>query len=248
MLSCTEDYLLNKKVKIFQPLNGYRASIDAVILSSLVNADNLKPGDMLLDVGSGTGAVSLCLAHRLKEKEVKITGLDIQKELVLLSNQSAVVNGFADFLHYECLDIRAKTMLSPGSFNLVITNPPYSDHDMPSPNKSKQLAHNHENFDLTGWLTFCSKMLKPKGELLLINRAEALNEILAALHNKAGAIRILPIYSKQNQSAKRIAVIAKKGSRSITQILPPLYMHNEDSTYTAAAQRILRDAKGYFEL
>jgi len=248
MLSCTEDYLLNKKVKIFQPLNGYRASIDAVILSSLVNADNLKPGDMLLDVGSGTGAVSLCLAHRLKEKEVKITGLDIQKELVLLSNQSAVVNGFADFLHYECLDIRAKTMLSPGSFNLVITNPPYSDHDMPSPNKSKQLAHNHENFDLTGWLTFCSKMLKPKGELLLINRAEALNEILAVLHNKAGAIRILPIYSKQNQSAKRIAVIAKKGSRSITQILPPLYMHNEDSTYTAAAQRILRDAKGYFEL
>lgn len=246
MLSYTNDYLLDKKVKIFQPVDGYRASTDAVFLSSLLDSENVKAGDKILDVGSGTGAISLCLAERLKEKNVQITGLDIQSDLVELSNFSAKENGFADFLHYEHFDIREKTTLPAGTYNFVITNPPYSDHDMPSPNRSKQLAHNHQNFDLTGWLSFCLKMLKPKGYLLLINRAEAINEILSALHNKAGDIEILPIYSKEAQVAKRVAVIAKKGAKGITKILPPFYTHNKDSSYTNKAQSILRLGRGYF--
>ena len=247
MLSYTNDYLLNKKIKIFQPVDGYRASTDAVFLSSLIDSEIIKKGDTVLDVGSGTGAISLCLAERLKEKQVQITGLDIQSDLVELSNLSAKSNGFADFLHYEHLDIREKTSLPTGTFSFVITNPPYSDHDMPSPNISKQLAHNHQNFDLTGWLTFCLKMLKPKGYLLLINRTEAINEILSALHNKAGDVHILPIYSKQGQVAKRVAVIAKKGAKGITKILPPFYTHNEDGSYTDKAQSILRLGQGYFD-
>ena len=59
MIDYTNDYLLNLKVKIFQPVNGYRASTDAVLLSSL--PDKVKKGDAVLDVGSGTGAISLCL-------------------------------------------------------------------------------------------------------------------------------------------------------------------------------------------
>ncbi len=247
MLSYTNDYLLDKKVKIFQPVDGYRASTDAVFLSSLLDDKNIKFQDTILDVGSGTGAISLCLAERFKRKNIQITGVDIQQELVELSNFSAVENGFADFLHYEHLDIREKTILPAGTFNFVITNPPYSDHDMPSPNKSKQLAHNHQNFDLTSWLSFCLKMLKPKGYLLLINRTEAINEILASLHNKAGDILILPMYSKEGQVAKRVAIIAKKGAKGISKILPPFYTHNEDGSYTEKAQRILRLGCGYFE-
>ena len=78
MIEYTNDYLLDKKVKIFQPVNGYRASTDAVLLSSLVR---IKNGDGILDVGSGTGAVSLCLAHRLQNLNPQITGLEIQPEL-----------------------------------------------------------------------------------------------------------------------------------------------------------------------
>ena len=60
MAEYTNDYLLNRQVKIFQPVDGYRASTDAVILSSLVQ--KVKKNDKILDVGSGTGAISLCLA------------------------------------------------------------------------------------------------------------------------------------------------------------------------------------------
>jgi len=245
-MNFTEDYLLNKKIKIFQPKNGYRAAIDAVFLASVIDKSNVIDHAKILDVGSGTGAVSLCLAYRLKDKMPEITGLDIQPELVSLANKGAEINDF-DFLHYQICDIRQKTDLTPASFDFVVTNPPYSDHDMPSPNESKKLAHNHQNFDLTSWLSFCLKMLKPKGYIALINRTEALNEILAAMHNKAGNIQIIPLYSKQNQSAKRILIIAQKGSHGLTAILPPLYTHNEDSTYSEIANKILRNAEGYFE-
>lgn len=247
-MNYTEDYLLNKKVKIFQPKDGYRAAIDAVFVASLIEETSIKPNGTILDVGSGTGAISLCLAHRLQNQNINITGIDIQPELVELSNMSAKANGFENYLNYKICDIRNKTTLKAGSYDIVITNPPYSDHDMPSPKESKKFAHNHQGFDLTRWLSFSLKMLKPKGYIALINRTEALNEILSAMYNKAGNIRILPLYSKPNQPAKRILILAQKGSHGLTSILPPLYTHNTDGSYSEQAEQILREAKGYFEL
>ena len=63
----TKDYLLDKKVTIFQPIDGYRASTDAVLLSAMI--DNSVKNASILDVGSGTGAISLCLAQRLKNEK-----------------------------------------------------------------------------------------------------------------------------------------------------------------------------------
>ncbi|MBR2273996.1 MAG: methyltransferase domain-containing protein [Alphaproteobacteria bacterium] len=243
----TEDYLLNKTVKIYQPINGYRAAIDAVFLASMVAVDKIKSGAKIADIGSGTGAVSLCLAARLKAQKIEITGFEIQSNLVDLSNQSATANGF-DFLRYELCDIREKNNDKAGIFDVVVTNPPYSDHDMPSPNESKKYAHNMQNFDLNKWLSACLKMLKPKGYFAIINRTEALNEILLALHNKAGNIQILPLYSKEGQQAKRILIVAEKGSHAPTKILPPLYTHDNEGNYSKEAEKILRQAQGYFDL
>ena len=112
MNSYTNDYLLNKKIKIFQPIDGYRASTDAVFLSSLVDEDKINKNTNILDVGSGTGAISLCLASRLKDKNVEILGVDIQHDLVELSNLSAKSNGFDSFLKYKNIDIREKGSLA----------------------------------------------------------------------------------------------------------------------------------------
>ena len=83
-----QDYLLNKKVKIYQPEGLYHASTDAVWLAAAV--EKVKKGDSILDVGSGTGAVSLCLAARFRDKTPQIIGIDIQKDLVEASNLSVV--------------------------------------------------------------------------------------------------------------------------------------------------------------
>ena len=91
------------------------------------------------------------------------------------------------------------------------------------------------------------KMLKPYGMLYLIHRAEALDEILSILYKKAGNIRLIPIYSKQNQTAKRIMLIAQKDSKTPLKILPPLIIH-QNTTYSKEAQQILRGGKSFFEI
>lgn len=236
----TEDYLLDKRVKIMQPTNGYRASSDAVLLSAMV--DDVKANAKILDVGSGTGAVSLCLAQRLQKQQVQIYGIDVQPELVKLADLSAAANGF-DFVRFITTDIRQKPHngeLAPCSFDVVISNPPYSEHDMPSPNKSKATAHNHHDFGLLQWLEFCLKMTKPFGRIYMVNRAEALPQICTALQNKAGDLTVLPIYSKNGQIAKRIIISAQKDSKAPSKILPPFVTHDESGKYTDKAEKILR--------
>jgi len=239
----TNDYLLDKQIKIFQPEDGYRTSSDAVLLSSLVR---IKNGDTVLDVGSGTGGISLCLAQRLKKYSPKITGIELQENLAELANLSAKENNFADFLQYINADIRGKVPLENCSFNHVVTNPPYAQNDMPSPNESKAFAHNHHDFSLAKWLGFCLKMLKPFGFLYLIHRAEALEEILFALHKKAGNIQVFPLYSKKGQPAKRVMIIAQKDSKTPLKIHAPFVVHSESGEYTAAAEKILRKGEDFF--
>ena len=236
----TNDYLLDKQVKIFQPINGYRASTDAVLLAAAV-AD--KTADArILDVGSGTGAISLCLAQRFQQNNVQIVGLEIQPELAELADLSARENDFS-FVKFYNEDIRKKINnenVLPCSFDIVISNPPYSDHDMPSPNESKAAAHNHHDFDLSRWLAFCLKMAKPFGKIYLINRVEALPEICAFFNGKAGGMLIRSLYSKKGQEAKRIIVAVQKDSKAPCRILPPFVVHDADGSYTSEAQKILR--------
>lgn len=243
MQNYTQDYLLNKRVKIFQPVDGYRASTDAIILSSLVS--KVKAKDKILDVGSGTGAISLCLAERFKDYHIQITGLELQPELAELSNSSAKENGCSEFLTYLNCNIKNKLPLENCSFNHVITNPPYSEYDMPSPNQSKSLAHNHNDLSLSDWIKFCIKMLAPKGFFYMINRAEAIDYILHEIYNKLGNIKIIPLYSKSGQDAKRVMIIAQKDSKAATQILSSLTVHNEDGEYSSKAFEILREGKSF---
>ncbi len=243
----SHDYLLDKRVKIFQPINGYRASTDAVILSSMIS--KIKKGENILDVGSGTGAISLCLASRFAEQKPSITGLEVQPDLADLSNQSALANGFETFLKYINCNIKNKPQeIKNCSFNHVITNPPYSESDMPSPNKSKALAHNHDNFSLREWIEFCIKMIAPLGHFYMINRAEALDEILASIHGKLGHIEVIPLFSKMGQNAKRVVVRAQKDNHTPTKIYSGLVIHENNGEYTQASHKILRLGQSFDEL
>lgn len=231
------DYLLNKTVKIYQPEGLYHASTDAVWLAAAV--EKIKKGDSILDVGSGTGAVSLCLAARFKDKAPKIIGIDIQEKLVEAANLSVEANGF-EGVGFEQVDV-FKSKYKPCSFNHVISNPPYSIADMSSPNVSKATAHNFDEQSLNRWLDFCIKALKPQGRFYMINRAEALEYIIAALRKRLGGIEILPIFSKPSEAkAKRVIVRAQKDSKAPLVIRAPIYVHKDDCSHSELAEKILR--------
>lgn len=241
MLSYTNDYLLDKQIKIFQPVNGYRASSDAVILSSAI--EKVKSKEKILDIGSGTGAISLCLAHRFPD--ISITGIEIQPELAELSSMSAKANNFSNLKFINC-DFKKLDTSHFGQYDHVITNPPYAANDMPSPNKSKSTAHNLDCITLSQWLRLSLKCLRPKGKIYIINRAEAIEEILCSLFGHCGNITIVPLCSKSSQNAKRVIVCAQKGTNTPSRILPPVIIHKKDGNYTPKAQKILRQGLTLF--
>ena len=235
----TSDRLLGGRVLLLQPVQGYRAAIDPVLLAAAVTP---PASGSVLDAGCGTGAASLCLLARCADSTV--VGLDCDDRSLGLAGQSAARNGVEARMVLAGGDLlRPPPALRQQSFACVMTNPPYGDplRGQRTGSAARDLAH-VERVGLDVWLEACLRRLEPRGTLVVIHRAERLAEILAALSPRAGDIRIKPVHPRADAPAKRILLRACKGSRAPMRILPPLILHRADGGYTESADAILRDA------
>ncbi|MEN8237472.1 MAG: methyltransferase [Pseudomonadota bacterium] len=237
-METTQDLLLGGAIKLYQPLTGYRFGIDAVLLAASVVA---KENQKILDVGTGVGVVLLCIGSRLQD--CQLTGLEIQHELVELASKNIQLNhmqGRACIIQGTVQNPPQE--IQPNSFDHVVTNPPYMADEISevSPYVLKAISHHGSEVTLEEWLKFCTKMLKPKGLLTLIHRADRLPKLLSLISKSFGEIVVLPLWSKTDKPAKRIIIRAKKRARTPLCLLPGLVLHNEDGTYTTGVNQILR--------
>jgi tRNA1(Val) A37 N6-methylase TrmN6 len=238
-VATTADSLLGGKVMFYQPAEGYRAAIDPVLLAASVPA---RAGDHVLDLGAGAGAAALCLARRVPE--CRITGLELDPALVSIARTNVAENGFGEWIEVFAGNVAAPPFeLRPGSFDAVMLNPPYRPEDSgtPSPHEGKQRANEEGEADLGVWLRTALEMVKPKGTIVLVHRADRLDEIVSLLHGKAGELAILPLWPKAGKPAKRVILRARKGIRTGATMLPGLVLHEADGKYTEVAEEVLGD-------
>jgi tRNA1(Val) A37 N6-methylase TrmN6 len=238
MAEVSEDALLDGRVKLLQPMDGYRAAIDPVFLAAAVPA---KDGQSVLDIGSGVGAASLCLAARVAG--VRVFGLEMQAAMVGLARENIALNGMVGRVESMIGNLQIPPpRLAPGSFHHVMTNPPYQavDEGRASPYPSKAMSNQEADVDLAAWMRFAVNMLQPKGSLVVVYRADRLDDLLAALNRKVGEIVILPLWPKADRPAKRILLRARKGVASPLTLLPGMVLHESDGRYTASAEAVLR--------
>lgn len=236
----TEDGLLNGQVIMRQPLQGYRVAIDAVLLASAVSGE---VGENILDVGAGVGAASLCLAYRLPY--LRIMGIECQKDLVRLASDNILLNNFRARVEVLYGDLQnPPPRLAGGSFSQVISNPPYFEFQgRVSPFYSKSISNHTDLSNLEMWFKFCLLMLKPMGKITFIYRACMLDHLLSLLHGKVGCINIFPLWTSNDQPAKRVIVQGIKGTKGGVNILRGLCLHNQDGSFSKEAQAILRDGQ-----
>lgn len=238
-----EDRLVGGKVVLRQPVGGYRAATDPVLLAAAAPA---RAGDSVLDLGCGVGAAALCLASRVDG--LTLSGLEVQPGYAALARENAALNKAP----FEVItgDLRAMpAALKQQSFDHVITNPPWHPTEaLGSPDGGRDLA-NRLGIDLQVWLAAALARLRPRGWLTLIQRAEWLPVILSDLSARAGDIAVLPLASRAGRPAKRVIVRARKGSGGPFRLLPPFVLHEGDTHpgdrdhFTEAARRILRDGE-----
>ncbi|WP_255448367.1 tRNA1(Val) (adenine(37)-N6)-methyltransferase [Telmatospirillum sp. J64-1] len=226
-----------------QPRLGYRAAIDPVFLAAALHS---QPGQRVLDLGCGVGTAALCLLARLPESQV--TGLELQPDLAALARENAALNGMGSRFTILQGDLRDPPAgLEAGGFDHVMTNPPFvaAGRARPSPNACKATANMEGSADLNAWTAFCARMLKPKGRLTLIHRADRLDALLACLHGlKLGEVAVFPLWPKAGRAAKRVIVTARKGVNGPSTLLPGLVLHDEDGRYSEAAEVVLRHGGG----
>lgn len=241
-LPVIETTLLRGRVKLLQPKVGFHASLDTVFLAAAVPA---KDRWQVLDVGCGVGSAGLCVASR--NQNIYLTGLDIQRDIVDLAHQNAVLNCFADRARYFQGSLLNEKSIENNHFNSVLMNPPYqgAGTHTPSPETIKAFSHGEDasGATLENWVKYAHSKLKNGGYLTMVHRADRLDEILIALGKKRwfGSFVVYPLYSYAGDDARRVIVQARKERYARLKLKSGMVIHQKNGKYTPEAEAVLSD-------
>lgn len=249
----TIDDFLGGRLRVEQPARGFRAGLDAVLLAAALTPASLTPAPgrrlRVLDAGAGVGTAGLCAAVRVADAD--ITLVERAATLAELARRNVARNDLSGRATVVEIDILAAAAaheaagLHAGSYDHVIANPPYLEngrHSLPA-DAVAAAAFGMAEGTLDQWLRFLARMATADGRLVLIHRADALGEVLAAIGARFGALRILPLHPRAGDPAHRIIVSGRKGSRAPLQLLPGLVLHGAGNEFLPAVGAVLRDGE-----
>lgn len=233
----TEDRLLNGRVALRQPRQGFRAGLDAVLLAAFVPAE---AGETVLEAGPGSGAVFLCLAARVPG--LFIRAVEREAAMAALARENAARAGLVARIEQgDVADLALARALGPVAHGFA--NPPYWPGGTPPPGAIRRAATHEAGPGLGDWIRFLAAAIAPRGSLSLILPAARFDAAVAALRDTGfGAVELLPLWPRAGIAAKRVLLRARKGARGPAKILPGLVLHEADGRFTPAAQAVLRDA------
>jgi tRNA1(Val) A37 N6-methylase TrmN6 len=236
MSEITEDRLLGGRVHLAQPARGHRAGTDAVLLAAAARA---KAGDRVLDGGAATGAVGLMVAARVRD--VRLAFVERDPGLAELCRRNCRENGVeAEIFVADLLDkaSRRSAGLLPETADIVLTNPPFLEEGQAriSPDQGRAAAHALPSGGLEAWLKACLGLLKPKGQFVLIHRADRLAGCLDGLNGALGGIELRFVHPSADKPAIRVLISGTKGSRAPLTVLPPVILNGPDGRFTPLAQ------------
>jgi tRNA1Val (adenine37-N6)-methyltransferase len=213
------DQFMEGRLKLIQSKDGYRFSIDAILLSQFVT---VRPGDVVVDLGTGCGVILLILL--LTRKVGHAFGVEIQKDLASQAARNSLLNGFQDKMNIIIGDIRRPPMAKE-SADVIICNPPYrkvkSGRINPDPRRA--IARHEILASLDDILRATTNILRKKGRLALIYPSVRLVDILARLRRyNLEPKRIQINYPNLESGAKLALIEATLGGKPGLEICPPL--------------------------
>jgi len=205
---------------ILQKKNGFRFGEDATMVADFFSPN--KSGNML-DIGTGTGIISLILSRNPKIK--KITSVEIQEEMANMAKRSVEKNNLIKKI--EILNIDIKKLNRGNTYDYVVSNPPYmkSSNGKININSIKAISRHEITLNLEDLIIQSKRLLKPGGSLTLIYRSERMIELLNKL-SQFGFYpkRIQNIFSENTKVSKIFMIEAIKGKNKGFEFLEPLYI------------------------
>ena len=239
----TDDAFLGGALRVLQPQNGYRAGLDAVLLAAAAPG---TPGIRALDVGAGVGVVGLAVARRIAEAHATL----VERDCLLASLARANIdrNRLSDRVRLIEADVaqplgeQAELAALAETFDCILANPPYHAQGRGTAARDiiKANANAMPEGDLDRWARFMAAMARPGGCAILIHKAEALPELVAAFTGRFGEFVLLPVHPRAEAPATRVILRGIKGSRAPLQIRPGLVLHDAAGRFMPEMEDILR--------
>lgn len=225
MLANEDITLLAGKYKLIQKKDGFRFSVDAVILSDFFAYP--KKGK-ILDIGTGNGVIPILLFS--KEKGEDITGIDVQKENIELAEKNIELNCLGENIKIVHGDVKEYSM--GNSFDYIVSNPPYMEVDGKKQNilSCKSIARHEIKLDLSQLVQSAKRLLKPVGSFSLVHRSYRFTDISRILEDSGFSLkRVSFVYFSKEKNSNLVLIEAWKGKKCKLEIEPPLYL--EESGY-----------------
>ena len=234
------DELDRNGYRIIQDPKRFCFGMDAVLLAGFAK---VKPGEKVLDLGTGTGILPILLEARTKG--VSFTGLEIQPESADMAARSVRLNHLENKVHIVNGDIReADRLFGAGSYHVVTSNPPYMTdlHGIKNPNEAKAIARHEILCTLEDVVSQAAKLLAPCGRFYLVHRPFRLAEILTCLCSHGlEPKRMRLVHSYEDWEPNMVLIEALKGGRSGMTVEKPLIIFEKPGVYRSE----IREVYGY---
>ena len=227
------NYLLGyENLKIIQDNEMFNFSLDSVLLPNFITInENVRN---ILDIGTGNAPIPLILSTKTN---ANIIGIEIQKEVSEIAKESVKMNNLSNRI--TIINEDAKKYIKTATseyFDIITCNPPYFEVLETSKfnkNDYKTIARHEVNLNLEDILKIARKLLKNGGTLGLVHRPERLIDILITMRKyNIEPKKIRLVYPNKNKEANILLIEGKKNGKKGLKILPPLYSHNNDGSYT----------------
>ncbi len=228
-----------KDIQLFQAKNGYRFSVDALLLEHFIPTIHLRKG---VELGTGSGVISILLARRLKKP--KIVAVEIQKKMAERAIRNIHLNQVDNQIEVLSKDMmELRDIYATNSFDFVFSNPPFRKPKTGrmSLDKERAVARHEIEITLPALVKTAAYLLKHTGKFYMIYHPFRLAELISLLRtSKLEPKRVRFVHSKQGQEAKMVLIEAVKGSGVWLKIDPPLYLYGRTGNYSMEMKRILK--------
>ena len=232
-----DDLELNN-LKIIQNKKGFCFGIDSILLSDF--AKELKKNAKVLDLGTGTGIISILLCEKTNLKE--IIGIEVQKDVYEMAKRSIKLNGLENkfkIINENILNLN--NIFEKNSIDVIVTNPPYKKENtgIINDNQKKLISKHEVTANLEDFIKISKDLLKDKGEFYMVHRPERLVDILSLMRKYKIEPKVLRmVYSTENKPPKLILIKGVKNAKEFLKVEKNLYIYDNKGNYTEEIKRI----------
>ncbi|MEW6002844.1 MAG: tRNA1(Val) (adenine(37)-N6)-methyltransferase [Nitrospirota bacterium] len=233
-----------RDIKLYQPKTGYRFSVDALLLYDFVNLGKIN---RIADLGAGSGIVGILLATKYPDATVAL--FEIQERLVLLAEKNIILNSLEGRVRVIKKDIRKiKNSHSPYAarhyYDLVVSNPPFRvlKSGRMSVGEERAIARHEVKLTLDELVDTGSFLLREKGRFCIIYHPSRTSELIGGLKKRGlEPKRLRFVHSNISSEAKMVLVEAAKGGKKGLKVEKPLFIYNDDGSYSDEMREIFKN-------